>query len=473
MSHETECLRDYVEKGSEQAFAELVRICLPLVYSAALRQLNGDEAAAKDVAQTVFIDLARKARSLVDREVLSGWLYTSTRYAAASFLRSHQRRQAREQDAVSMQDTTVPPAGEDAELDLRPVLDEALSKLAAEERNLLVLRFFQNKAFREVGSALGISEDAARMRVGRALEKLQERLGVRGAAFSIAALGTFLTAEGAIAVPAGLATSITTAAVATAAGAAGAASIASPWIKLIAMTKIKVGIVGAVIAAGVVVPWISHQQTLDQLRQENQSLRQEIVQASQLAAENQRLSNALAHVKNAQELSSDQLRDLLRLRNEVGTLRRQTNELHAALPAAASKTGNPSAAADTSAAWVPRDAWAFAGYATPEATYQTVWWAISSGDSNAVLAALHSDARKAFDQNPELIGTIMNRRDYKDIPGYRVLSKMGTDGEALLTVALNAQADQTNAVGTKNALKLVALKKEGDTWKFCGSKDLN
>ncbi len=472
MSNETECLRDYVDKGSEQAFAELVRRCLPLVYSAALRQLNGDEAAAKDVAQTVFIDLARKARSLVDREVLSGWLYTSTRYAAASFLRSHQRRQAREQHAVSMQDTTVPPAGEDAEHDLRPVLDEALNKLAAEERNLLVLRFFQNKAFREVGSALGISEDAARMRVGRALEKLQERLGARGAALSVAALGTFLSAEGAIAVPAGLATSITTAALASAAGAAGAASIATSWIKLIAMTKIKVGIIGAVITAGVVVPWISHQQALDQLRQENQSLRLQTEQANQLAVENQRLSNALANVRNAQELSGDQLRDLLRLRNEVGVLRRQTNELHAALPAAASKAGNPSPAENTSTAWVSRETWTFAGYATPEATFQTVWWAISAGDSNAVLTALHSDARKAFDQNPELIGTIMNRRDYKEVPGYRILSKIGADGEALLTVALNAQEDQANAVGTKNALKLVALKKEGDTWKFCGSKDL-
>src|SRR5690349_7235897 len=96
---DTELLRQYVDTGSEPAFEELVARHLPLVYSAALRQVGGDHELAKDVAQTVFIDLARKARSLRHHEVLTGWLYTSTRFAASTARRWEYRRQAREQKA--------------------------------------------------------------------------------------------------------------------------------------------------------------------------------------------------------------------------------------------------------------------------------------------------------------------------------------------------------------------------------------
>src|SRR5215475_10519573 len=102
MTEDAELLRLYTETGSEDAFTELVRRYLPLVHSAALRQLHGDQSLAKDVSQTVFIDFARKAKSLADREVLAGWLYTSTRLAASKALRVNHRRQIREQKAVAM-----------------------------------------------------------------------------------------------------------------------------------------------------------------------------------------------------------------------------------------------------------------------------------------------------------------------------------------------------------------------------------
>jgi DNA-directed RNA polymerase specialized sigma24 family protein len=96
MTDDAAQLRQYAQEGSEQAFAEVVARHLPLVYSAALRQVGGDEQLAKDVAQTVFIALARNAGSLYRRELITGWLYTTTRYMAAKTVRGDRRRQTRE-----------------------------------------------------------------------------------------------------------------------------------------------------------------------------------------------------------------------------------------------------------------------------------------------------------------------------------------------------------------------------------------
>src|SRR5438094_535008 len=96
-------LREYARCGSETAFAEVVRRHLDLVYSTALRGVGGDQHLAEDVSQSVFIDLARKAAGLTGRSVLTGWLYTSTCFAAAKMVRAERRRDAREREAHSMQ----------------------------------------------------------------------------------------------------------------------------------------------------------------------------------------------------------------------------------------------------------------------------------------------------------------------------------------------------------------------------------
>src|ERR1035438_1934903 len=119
MSEDAELLRQYAQSGSETAFKELVFAYLPLVYATALRQGCGDETLAKDVAQTVFIDLARKASSLLGREVLAGWLYTSTRLAASKAVRGEHRRQLREQIAASMQEHTTLPESQSDQDELR------------------------------------------------------------------------------------------------------------------------------------------------------------------------------------------------------------------------------------------------------------------------------------------------------------------------------------------------------------------
>src|SRR5947209_6054325 len=143
MTEDGDLLRQYAQTGSEEAFSELVGRHLPLVYSAAARQVHGNFAMAKDVAQSVFIDLAKKAGSLADHELLAGWLYTSTRLAASKAMRGEHRRQIRERIAASMQANDGHQPKE--QLDLLAVVDEAMGKLAARDRNALLLRFFQAK----------------------------------------------------------------------------------------------------------------------------------------------------------------------------------------------------------------------------------------------------------------------------------------------------------------------------------------
>src|SRR2546425_144532 len=124
MNEDAQLLRRYAEAGSESAFSELVSRHIDLVYSAALRQVGGDAHLAQDVAQTVFADLARKARTVSGHEVLTGWLYQAARYAASKAVRTERRRATREKEAVAMQE----PSSDASWEQLQPVLDEAMGR---------------------------------------------------------------------------------------------------------------------------------------------------------------------------------------------------------------------------------------------------------------------------------------------------------------------------------------------------------
>jgi RNA polymerase sigma factor (sigma-70 family) len=245
MTDDAELLRQYVQAGSEDAFAELVERHLPVVYSSALRQTDGDVELARDICQTVFIDLAGKARSLLGHELLIGWLFSATRFAAAAALRGNRRRQIRERIAVSMHEDAATPALECRDPELASALDAAIEDLASEDRNAVLLRFFQGKDFKDVGTALGISEDAARMRVTRATGKLHSLLASRGVTVSTAALGSILATEAVTAVPAGLAATISTAALA---GIPLAATATATITEAIAMTTLQKTLVTATVA---------------------------------------------------------------------------------------------------------------------------------------------------------------------------------------------------------------------------------
>src|SRR5690242_13842288 len=317
----TDCQRllaDYAENGSESAFRELVSRYLNLVYSVAVRLVDGDTHLAEDVAQIVFTDLARIARTLSKDVMLGGWLHRHTCFVAAKTMRSNRRRQFRERQAVEMnvqQDHSAANLSEVA-----PVLDEAINQLGAKDRAAILLRFFEQRDLRSVGEALGASENAAQKRVTHALEELRSMLKRRGLALSAAGLATALAGEAVTAAPPGLAVSIASAALT---GAATAGGTGLTLLKLMTMTKLKAGIVAAVAVAGVATPLAMQHQTQTRLRAENQSLRQRV---DDLAGENARLSNPAAPA-NSSQLSKDQLSELMKLRGEVGLLRRQTNEL--------------------------------------------------------------------------------------------------------------------------------------------------
>lgn len=159
---DTELLRRYAEDGSEAAFAELVSRHVGLVYAAALRQVGGAAHRAQDVAQTVFVALARQATPLSRRTEIVGWLYTSTHQVAAKLKRTEQRRAQREQEAHAMNEINADNRAA-ADWDrLRPVLDAAMHGLSDADREAILLRYFQNRRLAEIGRRLGLSEDAVR-----------------------------------------------------------------------------------------------------------------------------------------------------------------------------------------------------------------------------------------------------------------------------------------------------------------------
>jgi len=247
MPDDAQLLRRYAQENSEAAFRQLAERYLDLVYSAALRQLGGDAHRAQDVAQVVFCALARKASALTTHPFLAGWLYSATYRAAASVARNEARRFAREQKAAAMNEVLLSSPEQTIDWDrVRPVLDEAMQRLSESDREAVLLRYFAHRPFAEIGAALKLTEDAARMRVDRALEKLQAQFRRRGITSPASALAAVLSSEAVGAAPAGLLATVSAYAVATAKTASGGAILAT-WFSM-SMSK---AIISAVAIAAI------------------------------------------------------------------------------------------------------------------------------------------------------------------------------------------------------------------------------
>jgi len=331
MTDDMALVREYAATRSESAFAQLVTRHLDLVHSAALRRV-GDPHLADEIAQTVFIILARKAGSLGPETVLSGWLYHTTRFTATDALRSHRRRQQREQEAY-MQSTLNEPAAPVWQ-QIAPLLESAMDALGECERNAVLLRYFENKTLTEVGNALGMSEDAARMRVNRALEKLRGVFAKRGVTLTTTLIAGAVSANAIQAAPAGLALTISTAA-ATLAGTTVAATATATATKTIAMTTLQKTLITATVAvlAGV---GIHEARQASTARAEAKMLRQQQApfneQVQQLTRERDDATKRLALLTDELAKSQKNNSELLKLRGEVGLLRAQLADAQSATP---------------------------------------------------------------------------------------------------------------------------------------------
>lgn len=402
-----------------------------LVYSTALRQVGGDAFLAQDVAQSVFSDLARKAGSLSGCRSLSGWLYTSTRFAAAKAVRSEQRRQGREERFMA-----EPPveASTEAEWEaIRPALDDAMGALKEQDREAVILRYFQERPFGDIGQRLGVNENTARMRVERALEKLRASLARRGIT-TTAALSAAITTHAVQTAPGGLAAML-------AAGSMSGAGGGSIFFWTLMTAKMKLGL-GALVLAGVTATIIiqSHQQA--KLRTENETLRRKVAEAT---------ADVLpAPPPAGQKLPEDQFRELLRLRNEVGLLRRGSNELAAMLAGAKVQSTRTAAVLQTQAQPdEPR---------TPDAATRSIFETMARGDWESFFQKFAEPgmAREQFEQvfDPRvrsslegmevlMVGEPTNsfRSNMWFVP-YKVRFKDGNEKEFRLHVALDTRTQR-------------------------------
>jgi len=184
-------LRKFADDNSQAAFAEICRRYTSLVYRVCQREL-GETGLAEDAAQAVFLLLARKAPSLKQSRAeatLSPWLFQAALLTAKNARRQEQRRQAVEQKVMQMQ---TQPEGSPEWAEVEPLLNDALQALPSGQRTLIIERFFEERSLTEIGTGQGISEDAARMRVNRALDRLHRWFAARNVALSAAALAALL-----------------------------------------------------------------------------------------------------------------------------------------------------------------------------------------------------------------------------------------------------------------------------------------
>lgn len=246
---DNELLAEYLKKSSEEAFATLVARHVGKVYSVALRHV-GNPHHAEEITQAVFVILLKKARGLHKDTILSGWLYHTARLTAVTFLRSEIRRARREQEARMQTIGTDPQA--EAWQQMAPLLDAAVAGLGTADRDAIVLRFFDGKSMKEVGASLGLSENSATKRIGRAVDKLRSFFAKRGVVLSATAVCAAISTNAVQAAPVQVSASVAAAATTSAALTASTNALANGVMQLMTWLKIKtaVGVVAIALIAG-------------------------------------------------------------------------------------------------------------------------------------------------------------------------------------------------------------------------------
>ncbi len=245
-------LRQYVDNHSEEAFAALVARHINKVYSVALRHTR-NPSEAEEITQAAFVILAKKANGLSKRVILSGWLYHTARLTSVTFLRSEIRRSRREKEA-HLQSTLTETLSDETWMQMAPLLDAAMAGLNETDRHAVVLRFFDGKSIHEVGEALGSMEDAAKIRLSRALEILQGFLARRGVYSTTAIIAGAISSYSVQVAPLTLAKSVTIVAMTKGMTATGSTSaLVKGVLKMMTLQKIKIPAIVAtfvILAAG-------------------------------------------------------------------------------------------------------------------------------------------------------------------------------------------------------------------------------
>jgi RNA polymerase sigma factor (sigma-70 family) len=249
-----ELLENFHAEGNEEAFADLVGRYMDAVYSAARRQVR-DPQMAEDVAQAVFIILARKAGKLRHRASLAGWVMETTYLASRDALRGEARRRRHEQRAAMESQLNQEKDMQASSGELSAQVDAGLAKLSEADRGVLVLRYLQGQSVSEAAAALEISEAAVTKRISRALSRLRRTLAASGAETAGLSVGTALEQLPRMQAPGMLANSAAAVAVrgANPAGVAIADGVIHHliWGKVAAIVARLIGI-GGIATAGVV-----------------------------------------------------------------------------------------------------------------------------------------------------------------------------------------------------------------------------
>lgn len=219
-------LQEYAQSGNQCAFEQLVTRHIDWVYSVCLRGVK-DRHLAEDVAQAVFIILARKAKSMAPNTILRGWLFKAARFAVADALKKQNRHKRHLQRAAELSMGDLNPHDEASWSRLAPALEEAVACLGEKDRQAIMLRFYESKSLAEVGAILGISEEAAKKRVSRAVEKLRTIFSREGVTLSAALLLLLLTTRASQAAPLGLGLTISSAATGSSIASGMASAIAN------------------------------------------------------------------------------------------------------------------------------------------------------------------------------------------------------------------------------------------------------
>ena len=448
MIDDSELLRRYVE-GSESAFTEFVQRHVNLVYTAALRRVGNDRQLAEEITQTVFTQCARKAKALRQHPALSGWLHGSTRFAAIDSLRARKRRTATE--AIETMNSAIDDATEAglAWKEIRPVIDGLLDRLGEVERRTVMLRFFEGHSFAEIGARLRISEDTARMRVDRALEKLRQALARRGVGSTTATLGLALGTHAVRAAPLGLAHTVSTVA-ATAAGSGVAAGT------IFIMSKAKVGAAVAALAMGLTAVVFESRDNLE-LQNEATSLRR--------AAEKMDPSTSPA-------ASATPVPPALGASAELGRLRARIAELKA----------RPDGVVDAEIRW--RNDWKNAGHASPEDAFETFIWAGETNhydalaesfflgdetmrDAQAYFATLSPELRAAYGTAERLLAPFVAERPKAfRLEAVQVIEVLPGNRPDEMTVRYWARTE-----GGRGRIDALPFRRVGDQWRM-GSRQM-